>query len=220
MKTILCFGDSNTWGSIASDRPTVQPSLRYDEHTRWPCVLGEELGPEYRVVEEGLSGRTTIYSIPSEAYKNGEPYLLPCLLSHRPLDLVIMMLGTNDLRLVYHADYDHLDKGIRRLIEIVQTCSMCGVGAVSPPILLVSPIRIRHPSGRMDFFNDRGGEVCIERASRYPQTYAAVAREMGCAFLDASLYGEPDPADGLHVTRESHLRLGRAVADKVHEILA
>ena len=67
MKTILCFGDSNTWGSIASDRPTVQPSLRYDEHTRWPCVLGEELGPEYRVVEEGLSGRTTIYSIPSEA---------------------------------------------------------------------------------------------------------------------------------------------------------
>lgn len=132
MKTILCFGDSNTWGSIASDRPTVQPSLRYDEHTRWPCVLGEELGPEYRVVEEGLSGRTTIYSIPSEAYKNGEPYLLPCLLSHRPLDLVIMMLGTNDLRLVYHADYDHLDKGIRRLIEIVQTCSMCGVGAVSP----------------------------------------------------------------------------------------
>ena len=93
MKTILCFGDSNTWGSIASDRPTVQPSLRYDEHTRWPCVLGEELGPEYRVVEEGLSGRTTIYSIPSEAYKNGEPYLLPCLLSHRPLDLVIMMLG-------------------------------------------------------------------------------------------------------------------------------
>lgn len=218
MKTILCFGDSNTWGSIACDHPTSEPSSRYDEHTRWPGVLRDTLDENYRVIEEGLSGRTTIYSIPKEAYKHGESYLLPCLLSHRPLDLVILMIGTNDLRLVYKADYDHLDKGVRRLIQIIQSCPMCGTGAVPPKILLVSPIHICRPTGRTDYFNDRGGDICIERANRYAASYEAVAAETGCFFLDGALYGEPDPADGMHLRRESHLSLGRAVADKVREI--
>lgn len=218
MKTILCFGDSNTWGSIASDHPVATPSARYDEHTRWPGVLRDTLGEPYRVIEEGLSGRTTIYRIPKEAYKHGESYLLPCLLSHRPLDLVVLMIGTNDLRLVYKADYDHLDKGVRRLIEIIQSCPMCGTGAIAPKILLISPIHICRPTGRMDYFNDRGGDICIERANRYAASYEAVARETGCYFLDAALYGKPDPADGMHLLRQSHIALGKAVADKVREI--
>lgn len=220
MKNILCYGDSNVWGSVPHHCARTDPSSRYPEHVRWTSVLKDDLDDDYRVIEEGLSGRTTIYSIPDQWYKCGEPYLLPCLLTHRPLDLVIMMLGTNDLRLCYHADTEHVDKGVRRLIDIIQGCPECGVGVKPPKILLVSPIEIRKPTGRMDFFEDRGGDICIELARRFAPAYKAAAEEMGCEFLDAALYGVPSEKDGLHLTHESHIALGHAIAEKVKEILA
>jgi lysophospholipase L1-like esterase len=218
MKTILCYGDSNVWGSVANDTETDAPSLRYGEHVRWTSVLADTLSADYRVIEEGLCGRTTIYHIPAEAYKQGDVYLLPCLMSHRPLDLVVMMLGTNDLRLVYQADREHLEKGITRLVDIVKDCPACGTGAVAPKILLVSPILITRPTGRKDYFIARGGDECMVYVQRFAAAYEQVAKEKDCYFLDAALYGEPDPADGMHLTRASHERLGRAVAAKVAEI--
>lgn len=219
MKNVLCYGDSNVWGSVPHHCATSDPSLRYPEHVRWTSVLRDDLSDDYRVIEEGLSGRTTIYSVPDQWYKCGEPYLLPCLLSHRPLDLVVMMLGTNDLRLCYHADVEHPDKGVRRLIEIIQHCPECGTDAKPPKILLVSPIEIRKPTGRTDYFNDRGGEICIERARRFAPAYQQAAQELGCFFLDAALYGVPSEKDGLHLTHESHIALGHAIAKKVMDIL-
>ena len=218
MKTILCYGDSNVWGSVANDSETTDPSLRYGEHVRWTSVLADALSPDYRVIEEGLCGRTTIYSVKAEAYKQGDAYLLPCLMSHRPIDLVTLMLGTNDLRLIYKADREHPEKGISQLIDIIKGCPGCGAGAVVPRILLISPILITRPTGRQDYFLARGGDECIMYVKRFAAAYAKVAQEKGCYFLDAALYGEPDPADGMHLTRPSHLRLGRAVADKVEEI--
>ena len=92
MKTILCYGDSNTYG-LKSDLVS-----RYPRNVRWTGILQEKLGSEYYVIEEGLGGRTTVWDDPVEDYKNGKKYLLPCLDSHKPLDLVIIMLGTNDLK--------------------------------------------------------------------------------------------------------------------------
>ena len=93
MKTILCYGDSNTWG--------YNPSMggRYARDERWPGVLRKELGEGYLVIEEGLNGRTTVWDDPIEGYKNGKTYLVPCLETHKPLDLVIILLGTNDLKM-------------------------------------------------------------------------------------------------------------------------
>ncbi len=217
-RNILCFGDSNVWGSIASWVPTTQPSSRYDEHTRWPRAAADILGDGYRVIEEGLSGRNTIYHDPDAPYKSGEAYLLPCLLSHRPLDLVILMLGTNDLKLTILPEESHFGDGISRLVDIVQQCQACGDGQNPPGVLVVSPIHAMRPQGRQDYFEARGGDVSVTRVRKFAAIYEAVAREKGCWFLDAAKYAEPDPGDGLHMTREAHIALGRIVAEKVREI--
>ncbi len=93
MKTILCYGNSNTWGAV------LGTGERYAPFIRWTGVLAQELGAMYRVIEEGPNGRTTLWDDPIEGYKNGKEYLIPCLESHRPIDLVVMMLGTNDLKI-------------------------------------------------------------------------------------------------------------------------
>ncbi len=92
MKTILCYGDSNTHGF----NPATQGRFSLSE--RWTGVLMRELGSDYHVIEEGLGGRTTVWDDPIMESRNGRDYLLPCLWSHKPLDLVIIMLGTNDLK--------------------------------------------------------------------------------------------------------------------------
>jgi lysophospholipase L1-like esterase len=92
MKTILCYGDSNTWGF----NPVTQD--RYPMTERWTGVLAQALGAGYHVIEEGLNGRTTLWDDPIEEWRNGKTYLLPCLWSHKPIDLVTLMLGTNDLK--------------------------------------------------------------------------------------------------------------------------
>ena len=97
MKSILCYGDSNTWGC----KPIVLPGVveRFDRDVRWTGILRQQLGDDYLVIEEGLNARTTVHDDPIDgAHKNGKPYLLPCLETHLPLDLVIIMLGTNDLK--------------------------------------------------------------------------------------------------------------------------
>jgi lysophospholipase L1-like esterase len=99
VKTILCYGDSNTWGCIPLTGP--QPPRRYGPARRWPGVLRRELGDGYWIVEEGLNGRTTVWDDPLEPFRSGKELLVPCLMTHEPIDLVIVMLGTNDLRSRY-----------------------------------------------------------------------------------------------------------------------
>lgn len=96
MKRILCFGDSNTWGH----NPESKIGERFDNEFRWVKLLEKKLGKGYSVIEEGLCGRTinTDYLTAENWYKNGYKYLVPCLKSHNPLSLVIIMLGTNDLK--------------------------------------------------------------------------------------------------------------------------
>ena len=92
MKRILCFGDSNTWGWNPANKE------RFDENSRWTGILKNKLGENYDIIEEGLNGRTTVWDDPIEGYKNGKKHLPSCLESHRPLDIVVLMLGTNDLK--------------------------------------------------------------------------------------------------------------------------
>ena len=97
--TILCYGDSNTYGYIPAGG-----GKRYDEDTRWTCRLQNQLGKEYHVIEEGCSGRTTDVDDPDAPWKNGMSGLLISLHSHKPIDMIILMLGTNDLKTVFHRD--------------------------------------------------------------------------------------------------------------------
>lgn len=221
-KKILCFGDSNTWGSIPRWKDLGVPSERYDRETRWPGRLASLLGEDYEVIEEGLGGRTTIYDFPGENWRNGLPYLEPCLRSHRPLDLVIILLGSNDLHVCLHPTEEHLGDGIRTLVQVVQSLPKCGRNVKVPPILLLSPSHIKEavPQGRLevyDFFNREQGTYLSQQ---FAPVYRQIAEELGCYFLDTALYAQPSDADGLHWMPESHLRVAEAVAEKVREIFA
>ena len=137
---ILCYGDSNTWGTVARHRQG-DPNLRYGREIRWPCVLQALLGNGYAVQEEGLGGRTTVYTAnPAFPFKNGMYMLEGCIKTHHPLDLIILMLGTNDLHLPQPLPEDQLGMGITALIRLIRSHPEYGRNEKQvPDILLIAP---------------------------------------------------------------------------------
>lgn len=219
-RRILCYGDSNTWGTIPRWEDSPIPSDRYDDNTRWTKVAEKWLGEGYSVVEEGLSGRTTIYDLPGEPWENGKPFLKACLMTHRQIDLVILMLGTNDLQLPL--DQIVPGEGIRQLIDIIRDTPKCGRGYVPPKILVIAPIEVRpaDPRGRVGMYATLHGDEGRAISLTFPELYEKIAREKDCYYLNAGLYAKPSPGDGIHFLPEGHLSLGKAVAEKVKEIFA
>ncbi len=208
MKTVLCYGDSNTWGTD----PVSQD--RFDRDERWPGVLRLELGEEYLVIEEGLGGRTTVWSDPVEGYhKNGRKYLLPCLETHRPLDLVIIMLGTNDLKKRFSASASDIASGVGVLVDIVHK-SAAGRNGGAPKVLVLAP----PPLGKLTEFAEmfEGAEPKSRKLSEH---YRHIAQEKGCALLDTGQVIVSSDLDGVHFEKGEHQKLGRAVAARVREIL-
>jgi lysophospholipase L1-like esterase len=215
MYRILCFGDSNTWGC----GPTLQPPApRHPADSRWPRVLGAELGPHCEVIEEGLNARTTDTPDPLQplitgAGVDGAAYLPACLASHLPLDLVVIMLGTNDLKAHFDRSPLRIALGAGRLVDIVQRING-GIGTPysSPEVLLICP----PPLAKMSFFADEfsGGH---EKSRALPAAYAAVAKAAGAMFLDAGTVITTDGPDGLHLSAEAQTALGRAVAAMVRD---
>ncbi len=216
---ILCYGDSNTWGCIGHWEEWDRPSERYAPECRWPCVLQNDLGNKYNVIAEGLGGRTTIYDVPGEEWKNGEPYLIPCLNSHRPLDLVIIMLGTNDLQYKKDMTQQDLSIGISRLVDIVQQNRKAGRGFQSPKILIIAPIEVQpaDPNGRILIYPRFRGDIGRNLSLKFPEVYEAVAKDKNCFFINAQDYATPGPADGIHFDPDSHIRLGHGVAKYIRE---
>lgn len=214
---IVCYGDSNTWGCIGKWVESEEPSDRYDTDHRWPAVLQTELGDSFHVVEEGLCGRTTIYSKPGEEWKNGESYLTPCLHTHRPLDLVVIMLGTNDLQIKKDITAEELPVGISRLVDIVQNCKKAGSNGEAPKVLILSPVEVRpsSPEGRVHVYAKFRCEIGRNLSLMFPEVYKKVAEEKGCYFLNAADYAKPGPADGVHLDADSQVRLGKAIAEYI-----
>lgn len=206
-KTILCYGNSNTWGW----NPATQD--RYARDERWPGVLGQELGEGYLIIEEGLNGRTTVWDDPIEGYKNGKEYLIPCLETHRPLDLVAIMLGTNDLKVRFSLSAYDIANGAGVLVDIVLK-SGAGPSGSAPKALLMAP----PPLGKLTEFAEmfEGAEV---KSRRFSEHYRRVAEEYGCAFLDTSEVIVSSDIDGVHLEPSEHRKLGKAVAAIVNKIL-
>lgn len=216
---VLCYGDSNTWGCIGKWVESSDPSERYDTDTRWPTVAQKVLGEKFHIIEEGLGGRTTIYPHPTEPWKNGEPYFTPCLHTHRPLDLVVIMLGTNDLQLKKDITAEELPVGISRLVDIVQQNPKVGRGNTPPKVLLIAPVEVRPsaPEGRTAVYAKFRCEIGRELSLMLPEVYEKVAKEKGCYFLNGQDFAQPGPADGVHFDAQSHINLGEAVAKFIRE---
>jgi len=207
VKSILCFGDSNTWGY---DPVT---NGRFDAETRWPRVLSQTLGPDHEVIEEGLGGRTTVWDDPLEGYRNGREYLIPCLESHRPLDLVIILLGTNDLKKQFSLSAYDIAQGVGVLVRVVQG-SQSGPAGTGPPVLLLVPPPTAALTEYAEMFEDAG-----RKSQKFSEHYGKVAEELGCAYLDTSVVIVSSPLDGIHFEGGEHRKLGKAVAAKVKELI-
>jgi len=205
-KTILCYGDSNTWGYNPENQG------RYARHERWTGVLRREIGDGYYVIEEGLNGRTTVWDDPIEDYRNGKEYLIPCLRSHMPIDLVVIMLGTNDLKARFSAPACDVAAGAGVLVDIVAK-SETGRRAGAPPVLLVTPPPFAALRDFAEMFE--GGR---EKSRLLSNHFRVVAEERGCALLDASEVIVSSKLDGIHLDLAEHRKLGVAIARRVREM--
>jgi lysophospholipase L1-like esterase len=200
-KTILCYGDSNTWGYVPGS-----DGERFDWDVRWPGVLQAELGEEYRVIEEGLSGRTTVLDNPLEPYRNGREYLIPCLQTHQPLDLVVIFLGTNDLLDRYTLPPLDIARAAALLTHIVRT-SEAGPGYGAPAALLCSLPRLGNTRALIDVLAG-----ATAKAAELPRCFRVAAEEVGVPLVDLAAVTAYDNADGVHLNAAGHRSVGLAIA--------
>ena len=212
MKTILCYGDSNTWGY----NPNTQE--RHEYSNRWTTVLQRELGDDYLVIPEGLNGRTTVWEDPIELHKNGAAYLPPCLESHKPINLVIIMLGTNDLKQRFSLPACDIAAGVGVLIDIVKKSGFgpdeFTPGGVSPELLVLVPPEVRKLT---DFAEVFAGSR--EKSLSFPAVFKVMAEDKGVNWLDIGRDVRFSDADGIHFEPDQLRKLGKLTAVKVRELI-
>lgn len=204
---ILCFGDSNTWG--------YEPvsAMRYPCDIRWTGVMARELGGRFSVVEEGQNGRTTVWDDPLEGgHKNGLVHLPACLESHHPIDLVILMLGTNDLKARFSLTALDVALGAERLIQAIQS-SVWGADGKAPAVLLAAPPPVDPKDDAAEMFAG-----AREKSTGFAWRYSEVAERCNCSLINVGEIIAVDPADGIHYSREAHRMLGLAMAARVKEL--
>lgn len=209
MKNILFFGDSNTFGSHPLGG-------RHPYEDRFTGRLQMALGSEYRVIEEGCGGRTTVFEDEIEQGRNGRTALPTCLASHNPLDLVVIMLGTNDLKERFQATPWDLGKAMHQLLRIVNNFPY-EPHYSRPQVLLVSPIEIGE--GIEDSPFGCFTNAAVAKSKTFASVYAQVAREAGAHFFDAATVAGPSKEDRLHMDKNSHAALAVALEKEIRKIL-
>jgi lysophospholipase L1-like esterase len=215
MKTILAYGDSLTFGA------NPQPGgPRHAYENRWPTVLEQGLGGKARVIAEGLGGRTTAFDDwTADADRNGARILPTLLASHAPLDLVIIMLGTNDLKPAVNGSALTASYGIRRLVQVVRG-HFGMLNEPMPEILLVAPPLVC-ATENADMMGHFGGlEHALEQAGELAQHYARRAQEWNTGFFDASTVARPDPLDGIHLDAANTRAIGEGLVPVVKSMLS
>ncbi len=211
-KHIVCFGDSNTHGYCADPADCADGGDRFNENERWTCLLQKQLGDEYRVLEEGLSGRTTVFVDALHESMAGIDTAYSCLMSHEPVDLLIIMLGTNDTKERFGANAAAIAVGMERLLLQCKTVPCWGGKA--PNILVVCP----PPLGE-GFHDEVMGPGCVEKSVALPPYLKAVAQRNGVHYLDAGDC-EFNAVDFTHLYRRGHAQLAAKLSALVPGLIA
>lgn len=208
--TILCYGDSNTWGKV----PGTTPAQRYPVDVRWTGILQAKLGSSYEVLEEGLNSRITDLDDPDpqKPGRNGLTLLPPTLEANHPFDLIIFMLGTNDIKKQYNREAEGVAEGMRKLLLEVDVYAK-KFGIQRPPILLISPPLVQEVRKEMY----EGGE---EKSRKLGALYKNLAIECSsedspCYFMDAAACGSPSSVDGVHLDQDTHQKLAEMIFDQI-----
>jgi lysophospholipase L1-like esterase len=210
--SVLAYGDSNTWGAVP--QPYRGAGGRFGITQRWPRIMQAALGAGVNVFEEGLNGRTTCVDDPIEGeIRNGERYLPVSLITHMPLDLVIIMLGTNDLKARLSMTAGDIADGAGKLADLVRR-SATGPEGLAPEVLLVSPAPLAKLTWLTEMF-----EAGSAKSQKFAAEYARVAKAYGVHFFDAGSVISSSDDDGIHLDADAHRTLGLALADEVRRIL-
>ena len=207
MKNIFCYGDSITWGF---DPITWS---RYNYGDRWTSVLQENLGPGYYITVNALQGRTTTWEHPFLPFRNGREPLMMLLESNAPIDLVIIMLGTNDIISMLNKSAEESASGMLSLVRIIYQ-SLSGPNGGIPKIMILSPPVIGNLSGFMSLYYSKRKDES-KKLAQYHKTFS---EQFGCNFIDSNEFIRTCEPDGLHISRESQRILGIKVAEEVRKI--
>lgn len=213
MYRILCYGDSNTWGFI----PIT--ARRYPAQIRWTGKLQALLGQEYQILEAGLNGRTTVWEDGLSEYLNGKSMLFPTLCSQSPVDVVVLMLGTNDLKSRMHLNAMEVSTGAEYLVQVIQ--SYRSEEQLKPAdIILVCPPSIREEVDNTPskwFFSSQHS---VPVSQQLPSFYRAVAERYGCTYVEADDICQISAEDEIHFTAEGHARFADGIAPLVRAVCA
>jgi lysophospholipase L1-like esterase len=206
MKTVLCFGDSNTWGYVPGSE-----GGRFSADIRWPRRLATALGDEWEVIAEGLNGRTATMDSPVADGRNGLTYLLPCLESHMPLDVVVIYLGTNDAGDRYSLPAETIAGAVGRLVKVVRA-SEAGPNGGAPDVLVVCP----PPFGELDPEGSFANAAAKSR--QLGRWFAEMSRELGCELIDLDGIATYGDLDGIHLDADGHAAVAAAVEERLRRM--
>lgn len=204
---ILCYGDSNTWGYISGT-----DHQRYGENERWTRILAQMLGDKFEIIEEGLNSRTLISNDtrPGKEGKNGYEYLIPCLDTHDPIDLVVIMLGTNELKKTYNKTIEEIGEIFEEYFVKTILNRKSQISNKYPKLLIVAP-PLAKDDGKGKY------EGAFEKSLRFNEIYSKIAKTNNAYFVDNDLLTVG--IDGVHLTKESHKVLAEKIYKKIVEIV-
>lgn len=212
MKRILCFGDSNTFGYISGSE-----HRRYDENKRWTGVLQRLLGLQFKIIEEGLNSRTIISKDLRKGKEGrcGFDYLLPCLDSHDPLDYVIIMLGTNELKVAFNKSAEEIGRDFEEFIVKPILTRKYYNGNV-PKVIVISPPKVNSKLANVGK-EGKYDESSEEKSLLLDGIYKELSRKNDCIFLSALML--ETGIDGVHFTEGAHQKLANMLYSKIMESL-
>jgi lysophospholipase L1-like esterase len=215
MKNILVYGDSNTWGLNPEWMKTGV--LRHGADVRWTGRLQAALGDGYRIIEEGLNGRTTVFNDPTSPGRRGADFLEVCIESHSPLDLIVVILGTNDTKTIFNANEVEITRGLGQLIRAAKNPFLYGADKI-PEILIGAPVPLgggiasRQDVGMLD-------GVSVAKSQKLTPHYKALAEMLNCHFIDLGQAASASAVDHVHLDADAHAKIAAAMETKIMEIL-
>ena len=216
-KHIVCLGDSNTHGYCADPNDCADHGIRFNENERWTCRLQKYLGDDYLVTEEGLSGRTTVFVDPLHESMDALSVAYPILKSHEFVDLLVIMLGTNDVKERFASSAACVAIGMGRLVKKAMATECWGPN--KPNVLVIAPPHIGEgmPKSKV---GPTMGAGCVEKSRELAYYYKQQCDLIGCHFLDAQELGcEFNNIDCMHLTRKGHETMANALAELIPHLV-
>lgn len=209
MKTIVCFGDSNTFGTNPAFTGESDSAFRWEKSLRWTGQLQKLLGDEYDVIEEGLGGRTTAWEDQATEGRNGLKAIFPVLQTHEPIDLVIIMLGTNDLKEVYGASPMEIGRGLESLLRVCLN-PYSYTNEHVPKVMVISPVLLGEKIADSWLYGVFG-PTAYARCKKLAIEFKGIAKKYSCMFLDAATVAKASEKDCVHMEAEEHRKLANAI---------